>query len=382
MFRISPHMAFWLTIAFLLLVFLAVLSDILLPFALGMVIAYLFDPIVDRLNRAGIPRLISSLVIVTVITLLFLAILAIILPAVLEQLLRLVQSLPQYIEAARAYVHERWGGWLEPLRQQLFGSDGAQGAAAQQGVLPQGLAEKFAPWIAESLQSVLSSGLALFNSLAFFFLTPVVAFFLLKDWDIMIRNIDRVLPREDAPTIRQIAGEIDDTISNYLRGQFTVLLILSAFYMVALQLLGLDYGLLIGLTAGLISFIPYLGAFTGFVLSGAVATYQFWPDWFSIAAVLGVFVIGQAIEGNVLTPKIVGDKVRLHPVWLIFALVALGYLFGFTGLIVAVPVAAVIGVLVRHVLRRYYQSEAYLSEGEAVADAMSGKRAKRSREDA
>ncbi len=361
MIPLAPHTAFWLIIALLLTALLILFSDILLPFALGMIIAYLFDPLADRLHRIGIPRIVSSFFIVLILTLLVLAALSFILPAVLDQLTQLIRSLPQYYEAARAYLQDRWDAWLDPLQKQLPGAPEGEGTQAP-ALTPGMIAENIAPWAIEQIQSVLQSGLALFNSLALFFVTPVIAFFLLKDWDTMIASIDRVLPREDAPTIRKLANEIDWTISNYLRGQLTVLLILSVFYMVALQMAGLNYGLLIGLLAGLISFIPYLGAFTGFVVAGSVAVLQFWPDWFPIATVLAIFLVGQAVEGNILTPKIVGDRVRLHPVWLIFALIAFGYLFGFTGLILAVPLAAVIGVLVRFVLRRYYDSTAYQRE--------------------
>lgn len=364
--RLAPHLTFWLTIAVLILAVLIIFSDILMPFALGLVLAYLFDPLADRGERLGVPRVVSAFLIVLTISVAILTALALILPAVLEQLAQLAQAMPTYIERLRDYLADRWETWLKPLEEQLIPPEGATAEEKKDALTPARIAENVVPWLVGQLQGLLQSGLALVNSLALLFVTPVIAFFLIKDWDVMIRNIDRALPRDDAPTIRQLADEIDWTISNYLRGQLTVLLILSAFYMFALQMAGLNYGLLIGLVAGMISFIPYLGSFTGFVLAGSVAVVQFWPDWFPIATVLAIFLVGQAIEGNVLTPKIVGDKVRLHPVWLIFALFAFGYLFGFTGLILAVPLAAIIGVLVRHVLRRYYLSPAYLPEEEIL----------------
>lgn len=156
-----------------------------------------------------------------------------------------------------------------------------------------------------------------------------------------------------------LAGEMNDVISGFVRGQFTVLIILATIYMIGLTIIGLNFGLLIGLGAGLISFIPYIGPIVGFVLGGSVALVQFWPDWVPIASVVGVFVLGQVIEGNVLSPMIVGDKVRLHPVWLMFALFVFGYLFGFVGMIIAVPLAAVIGVLVRFALKTYHGSTLY-----------------------
>jgi len=215
------------------------------------------------------------------------------------------------------------------------------------------------------LQSLLQGGLALFNSLALIVLTPVVTFFLLRDWNKMIVAAEALLPRKDAPAIADLAREINKTIAGYLRGTLIVLLIVSAFYMISLGLIGLHYGLLIGLGAGLVSFVPYLGSTSGFLVSGGVALAQFWPDYSKIALVCAIFVFGQLMEGNVLTPNIVGNQVRLHPVWMLFALVASGYLLGFTGLLISVPLAAAIGVIVRRAIWHYYHSPMYGQAGSA-----------------
>lgn len=353
--RISPHAMFWIIVFVVLAASLIFFSEILLPFAAGAVIAYLFQPLVNRMTRAGIARSVAAFAIVAMVSLLLIAIFALIVPPVLNQLGQLVQKAPSYVEQMRGYLLQHYGQYIEPMRDQL----GQQPAGQPKPDVSQQIAQNAAPWLASQLQGLVTSGLALFNSLALLFLTPVVAFFLLRDWNGMIEKIDKLLPRQDAPVIRQIAGEIDDTISAYLRGTLTVLLILSAFYMVALGLIGLNYGLLIGLGAGLISFIPYVGATAGFLVAGTVATAQFWPNYTSIGIVLGIFIIGQIIEGNVLTPKIVGDKVGVHPVWLIFALIASGYVLGFTGLLIAVPLAAAIGVLIRHAVQEYYDSDVY-----------------------
>jgi len=193
-------------------------------------------------------------------------------------------------------------------------------------------------------------------------ITPVVAFYLIYDWHRMIRTVDGWVPRQQRETVRQLAREIDAAISGFVRGQTAVCLILGSFYAVALTLSGLNFGLLIGLISGLITFIPYVGSMTGLVLSTGVAVAQFWPDYGSILMVLGIFLVGQFLEGNVLSPKLVGESVGLHPVWLIFALLAFGYLFGFVGLLVAVPLAATIGVLCRFALRRYLHSSFYTGE--------------------
>jgi len=353
-FRLSPNATFWVLFVSLSLVALLVFYEILLPFAAGFVLAYLFQPFVERMNRWGLDRGVAAFIIIAVVALIIAIIAALIVPPVIDELVQLIQAMPRYYQEARTYILDNYGRYL-----QLGGS---RGSGPRAPGLPPQITQDLAPWLLSQLQTLLQGSLALFNSLALMFLTPVVTFFLLRDWDKMIAGIEKLIPRQDAPVIMKIAQEIDSTISGYLRGMLIVLLILSAFYMVALGAIGLHYGLVIGLGAGLISFVPYLGSTSGFLVSGAVALSQFWPDYTRIALVCGVFVFGQMVEGNVLTPKIVGDKVRLHPVWLLFALIASGYLFGFTGLLISVPMAAAIGVLVRFAVRKYYGSPLY--EGE------------------
>jgi len=194
--------------------------------------------------------------------------------------------------------------------------------------------------------------------LSLLFITPVVAFFLLRDWDRILARIDSWLPRRHAPVIRAQAAKVDETLSGFVRGQGTVCLLLGVFYAIALALVGLDFGLVIGVLIGLISFVPYAGAMIGAVLSIGLAAVQF-GDWTHVLIIAGIFVFGQAVEGNVLTPKLVGDRVNLHPVWVIFALLAFGSLFGFVGVLLAVPIAAILGVLVRFALERYLASPLY-----------------------
>jgi predicted PurR-regulated permease PerM len=192
--------------------------------------------------------------------------------------------------------------------------------------------------------------------------TPVVAFYLIYDWHRMLRTVDGAIPLNQRETVRELAREVDAAIAGFVRGQSAVCLILGSFYALALTVAGLNFGLLIGLSSGLITFIPYVGSMTGLVLSLSVAVAQFWPLWTPILTVLGIFLVGQFLEGNLLSPKLVGESVGLHPVWLIFALLAFGYLFGFVGLLVAVPMAATIGVLVRFALARYRESSLYTGE--------------------
>ncbi len=354
--RLSPAATFWVIFCALALMALLVFSQILLPFAAGFILAYLFHPIANRLRRAGVSRGAAAFAIIAMLILVVAIILALIVPPLFDQLSQLIQALPSWYDRARGYLLQHYGQYFPYVTQPQ--KTGGPGPVEQQ------ITQHVTPWLISHLEGLLKSGLDLFNSLALLFLTPVVAFFLLRDWDEMIASIEKFFPKQHTATIAQIAGEIDSTIAGYLRGTLIVLAIVSAFYMVTLGLIGLNYGLLIGLGAGLISFVPYLGSTTGFLVSGGVALAQYWPDYTKVALVCGVFVLGQLLEGNVLTPNIVGNRVRLHPVWLLFALIASGYLLGFLGLLISVPLAAAIGVLVRHAIHRYYESPMHNDEGD------------------
>ncbi len=359
-FKLPATATFWAILAALTAISLMLFSGILLPFAVSFVLAYLFHPIVGGLHRVGIPRGLSALVMVAISLLVLAAVLALIVPPLVEQLGQLIENLPVWYERALSYIQQHYGHYLQRVT-------GPQRAGEATPV--EQFRQHLAPWLISRGQGLLKSGADLFNSLALLFLTPVITFFLLRDWDKMIASIQDFLPRQQAPAITEVAREIDSTISAYLRGTLIVLLIVSAFYMVSLGLIGLNYGLLIGLIAGMMSFVPYLGSTGGFLVSGGVALAQFWPDYTMVAAVSGVFVFGQVIEGNVLTPNIVGNKVGLHPVWLLFALVASGYVLGFLGLIISVPLAATIGVLVRYAVRRYYESALHNEDGQGSGGA-------------
>jgi predicted PurR-regulated permease PerM len=222
------------------------------------------------------------------------------------------------------------------------------------------LATKAAGWLAGILASVLSGSLALVNVISIVVVTPIVAFYMLNDWDRMVAKVDGWLPRDHHDTIRRLAREIDEAMAGFIRGQGTVCLMLGFFYAVALSFAGLNFGLLIGLGAGFLSFIPYVGTIVGGVAAIGMALIQFWPDWLQIFIIAGIFAFGQFIEGNFLSPYLVGNRVGLHPVWLMFALFAFGYLFGFVGLLLAVPLAAAVGVLARFALQQYLKSPLYL----------------------
>jgi len=350
---INKQTFFWVGLFVALFVVLAVLREILLPFVVGAAIAYILDPLADRLESFGFSRLWATIVIVAVFGSLFILGAIFLLPLLIEQLFDLATRLPGYFQSVR----ELAVGYLE----QWFGENWLSDKLGFDGSVKE-LAEKAAGWMGGVLSSVWSGGLALVNFLALLVITPVVTFYLLLDWDRMMAHISSWLPREHAVTIRKVGSDINEVMSGFVRGQVTVLLILGLFYVLGLALIGLNFGLLIGLGAGLISFVPFVGPIVGLVIGGAVAVVQFWPEWHLVAAVLSVFLIGQMVEGNILSPMIVGDRVRLHPVWLIFALFVFGYLFGFVGMLLAVPLAAAIGVLVRFALGLYLQSPLYLGE--------------------
>lgn len=346
------QLIFWLAALVLFVLGLWLLSEILLPFVAGLAIAYLLTPLTDRLERMGVNRLAAALLIITVVVLALIYLILLVAPILGSQLSSFIESVPGYVTTLQALLSDPSRPWLQRLLGAGFNADKPIGDLITQGV----------SWLTTFLHSLWSGGRALVSVFSLVVVTPVVAFYLIYDWHRMVRTVDGWIPVHQRDTVRGLAREVDAAISGFLRGQTAVCLILGSFYAVALTLTGLNFGLLIGLISGLITFIPYVGSMTGLILSLAVAVAQFWPNYGSILMVLGVFLVGQFVEGNVLSPKLVGESVGLHPVWLIFALLAFGYLFGFVGLLVAVPLAATIGVLSRFAMRRYLQSSFYTGE--------------------
>jgi predicted PurR-regulated permease PerM len=343
---------FWAAGVTVVVLALWLLSEILLPFVAGLAIAYLLTPLTDRLERLGVNRLAAALLIITFVVLALVYLILLVAPIVGGQLSSFIDSVPGNVTKLQSLLSDPSRPWVQKLLGAGFNADKSIGDLVTQGV----------GWLTTFLRSLWSGGRALVSVFSLVVITPVVAFYLIYDWHRMIRTVDDWVPRQQRETVRQLAREIDAAISGFVRGQTAVCLILGSFYAVALTLSGLNFGLLIGLISGLITFIPYVGSMTGLVLSTGVAVAQFWPDYGSILIVLGIFLVGQFLEGNVLSPKLVGESVGLHPVWLIFALLAFGYLFGFVGLLVAVPLAATIGVLCRFALRRYLHSSFYTGE--------------------
>ena len=347
---IERQIVFWVAALVVLIAALWLLSPVMLPFVAGIVLAYLLNPLARRLERFGVHRAVAGLVIIVLALAALIVVVLLLAPILAGQLSAFIDRLPGYVMRLQSLIAEPGHEWLTKLLgERLPDASKSVGALVSQG----------AGWLTSFLQSLWSGGKTLVSILSLMVVTPVVAFYLLCDWDRMVTTIDGWIPRPQQETVRALAREIDAAIAGFVRGQTSVCLILGAFYAVALALTGLNFGFLIGFMAGLLSFIPYVGSLTGLVISVGVAVAQFWPDWTPIIIVLVIFLVGQLLEGYVLAPKLVGRRIGLHPVWLMFALFAFGYLFGFVGLLVAVPLAAAIGVLIRFALRQYLASPLY-----------------------
>jgi predicted PurR-regulated permease PerM len=341
---------FWLGTALLFGLFLYVFSSVLLPFVAGLALAYLLDPVADRLERLGLSRTLAVVLILFVFVLVSILAVLIMVPILGSQMAGFMARLPDYMNRLQAFVNDLAGSRLvEALDISPDDVRGSLGGVVNQGV----------GWIAGLFTSLWSGGQALISIVALLVVTPVVAFYMLLDWDHMVDRIDSYMPREHQATIRELAREMDTGVSNFVRGQVSCSALLGLFYAIGLTVVGLNFGLLIGLFAGVISFIPYVGSIVGGVLAIGVALVQFWPDWAMVGIVAGIFAAGQFLEGNILQPKLVGGSVGLHPVWLMFALFAFAALFGFVGMLIAVPAATAIAVLIRFALRKYMESPLY-----------------------
>jgi len=343
-------MRFWAIFVILFILFLVVLSNILLPFVLGMAVAYFLDPVADKLEEKGMGRTAATALIVGSFLLVSSLTLILLVPALAEQLIGLLKRMPGYLTAFQDLV--------KPLVLQVVDIQGMKESGELKAALT-GYAGNIVKSLGALATNVIGQGFAFFNLLSLLVITPVVAFYLLRDWDRIVERVDGWIPRGNLKEVRSIAKDIDNVLAGFVRGQSVVCLILAIFYGVSLLAAGLEFGLIIGILTGLISFIPFVGAIVGLVASVGVAIFQFWPDFLHIALIGGIFVVGQILEGYVLTPKMVGEKVGLHPVWVMFGLLAGGSLFGFVGILIAVPVAAVVGVLTRYALNQYMDSPVY-----------------------
>jgi len=328
------------------------LNDVLLPFVAGMALAYLLDPLANRIESLGVNRVVATVVIILGLLVVLVILALLLVPVIANQASAMIDNLPQYSARVQALVTEYIKPWFNKLSKS--GVPDLDVSAVLKNA--SGAALVF-------LTSLWSGGRTLVSVISLCVVTPVVAFYLLIDWRRMVTAIDQSLPRDHAETIRGLMREMDRAIAGFVRGQTSICLILAVFYMVGFALAGLNFGFLIGLSAGIATFIPYVGSFIGLVVATLVAILQFWPEWTPIVIVLCIGIVGQVLESYVLSPYLVGTSVGLHPVWLMFALFACGYLFGFVGLIVAIPLSAAIAVLVRFAFRQYRESPMYLGTG-------------------
>jgi predicted PurR-regulated permease PerM len=348
--RVERQVLFWLTAAVVLVLLIGLLEPILLPFVAGIVIAYFLNPAADRLTSWGIPRPIAAVLIVTAFLCAIIAALVFIVPLLATQAQQLAVTAPEGIARARGLLE----GWAR-------GHLGNHYRAFETGLgqVSQSISDNWASVAGTLATSLWSQGLALFNFLSLMLITPLVVFYVLMDWHRMLAKIDSWLPRDHAATLRQLASDINDAVSAFIRGQGTVCFVLAIYYSVALTVAGLRYGLLVGLGTGLMSFVPFVGWALGLITATTMATVQFWPEVTPILIVVGIFAGAQVLDAGFLSPNIVGQKIGLHPVWLVFSLFVFSYLFGFVGVLVAVPIAAAIGVIVRYALKAYLQSDVY-----------------------
>ncbi len=350
---------FWVAAGLIFVGLFWLLSPVLLPFVVGAGVAYLLDPLARRLTRRGMSRMVAALVILGGFVLIMIGFLLLVGPILVRQLAAFISdfigSLPNYVQHIQNWIDDPSHPWLKKMLGDAF-------TRTDQSI--GGLLVPAAGYLNGVVGSLLARGRALVSLFSLAIISPVVAFYLICDWDRMLATIDRLIPLPERDTVRSLACEIDASISAYLHGQSLVCLLLGTYYAIGLSLAGLHFALLIGVVAGVISFVPYVGSLTALLVSLGVAVGQFYPHWGRIVIVVAVVLLGQFIEGNILSPRILGKSVGLHPVWLIFALFVFGYLLGFVGLLLAVPLAAAINVLVRFGLERYRASTLYTGNGQ------------------
>jgi len=344
----------WWGVALVFALFVYFLHPILTPFLVAIVLAYMFDPVVDRLERLGLSRTWGVVTVFTLFTVIVTALVLVLVPLLAKQLMKLYQLAPQVLD------------WLQhtamPWAQSKFGlSDGFWKFDKIKAAITEHMGEA-SDVVGVVLSQATASSLALIGFLANLVLIPVVAFYLLRDWDIMLAKIRGLLPRDREEQSVSLAKECHDVLGAFVRGQLLVMLALGVIYSAGLMLVGLELGLLIGLMAGIAAIVPYMGFIIGIGAALIAGLFQFGGDLYPMLGIVAVFMVGQALEGTVLTPLLVGDKIGMHPVAVIFAILAGGELFGFTGVLLALPVAAVIMVLIRHVQDMYKESHVYKGE--------------------
>jgi predicted PurR-regulated permease PerM len=366
----------WGIALLLLATILYFLSPVLAPFVAGTALGYLLDPVADRLQRLGMSRLSAALILLVFFITFVVTALIILLPILSRQFAGLVTSMPGYLQTLGGLVVEwqtRFTGdyfndWLQtmglgPEWLQKIGIGPASSFDTQKYI--DDLTNQGATLIGDFVKSLVWRGYALINVITLVVITPVVAFYMMLDWDQMIHILDNLVPPRHRDDVRYLAGEINEALAGFVRGQSLVCVFLGVWYAVGLSAIGLNFGFLIGVIAGVLSFIPYVGSITAFVLSIIIAIVQDWPHISMPVEAIAIVSFGLIMDGYVLSPRLVGASVGLHPVWIMFALLAFGALFGFTGMIIAVPTAAALGAVMRFLAARYRQSGLYREHGPA-----------------
>jgi len=345
----ASRLLFWLGVIVVFVFALVMLQSILLPFVAGLVIAFILAPTVARLEAWGVNRSLASLAVLIAFLLGVALIFTLLVPLIQNQVVTLIGRAPSFV----TFGQDQFGRLMDLLQQQLP----ADQMAKLRDMVGTKLGEALT-WLASLLQSLITSSIALLNIVSLVIVTPIVTFFLLRDWEKLVALIDDYLPRQSVSTVREQARIVSEMLVGFTHGQALVCLVLAIYYGMTLSFAGLDSGLALGLLIGVLAIIPILGGAVGFVLALGLAASQY-GTWREIITVCIIFAVGQTVEGNFLTPKLVGDRIHLHPVWVMFALFAGATLGGFVGLLFAVPAAAVIGVLVRFALNRYRRSAVY-----------------------
>jgi predicted PurR-regulated permease PerM len=354
----NQRIALGVGLLLLLCLFFYLFSSILLPFVAATGIAYFLDPVAVRMTQVGTPRWLAAVLLVLGLLAGMLTFALLLYPIILSQLGLLLERVPDYVVEVQAWAN----GTLSHLQQHL-GPDFVDNKLRE---IVSAHAGSMIPFAVGALTRVIGGGFAIFNALTLLVVTPIAAFYLLRDWPRLVAKADSLIPLRYAGVIRAQVHEVDRILSAWLRGQLMCCLMLAAFYAIGLTVVGLDLGLIVGLTAGLLSFIPYVGTITGAVTSIGLAIAQF-PSWHGVADVGAVFLLGQILEGYVIYPRLLGNRVELHDVLVIFALLAGGAAFGFLGVLLAVPVTAALGVLARFWIRRYLHSPLYLDPPQSPA---------------
>ena len=357
MLSLRNQVLIWVGVAAVSLLLIWTFRGILLPFVVGMALAYVLNPLVNQVERTRLNRGWSAAIVLLIVLSIVVGIMVVVVPLVYQQVYGLAFRLPGYIGQLRDLANQ----WIPALNEWL----GPERAAQLESSLTDALNN--VPAITATITAYIAqSGLTVISGFAIIVFSAVVAFYLLLDWRGMVDGVERLLPLDHKVEVRGILNDIDRSMAGVVRGQGSVVLVLALYYSTALTVSGISFGFAIGLITGLISFVPFVGFFTGFILSMIIATVQFWPDWWAIVGVLAIFLVGQFLEGNILYPKLVGSSIGINPVWLMFSLFAFASLFGFVGLLLAVPLSAIAAVLTRFAVQKYRQSQLYLGQNGAI----------------